>query len=597
MTFCFVFQPSGMVGGNLCAAEGGIIAGIRLAGSLPDGVGQEGLLGDVSPQLSRFLQRLEKAAIDENVSGVLLSIQSPELGRARVSEIRESIQHIRAQGKTIVAHLISGEPLDYCVAAACDRIVMPPAATLAITGVRTEVTFYKGLLDRLGIQAEILQVGEFKGAGEPLTRDSMSHQLRQQYEMFVGDLFDQMVEQIAEDLNLKKKKVRELIDVGVFTPDQAVESLLIDGIAYEDEVLSSLSSRSSDSEAEFKRDYGKQDVDTDFSGFTGFMKLVDVLSGAEKKSQKKASKRIAIIHVQGEIVDGRGSVGMFGGSAAGSETITKAIRQATEDTSVAALVMRINSPGGSALASDLIWRELDRCDKPIVASLSDTAASGGYYIAVAADEIVAAAGTLTGSIGVVGGKIAIGNALDRYGIHTDVVSRGRNAGWLSSQQPFTASERDAFRATMEDIYRLFTSKVAQGRQLDREHLDTLAEGRVFTGRMAQAAGLVDALGTLEDAILRAGQLAEIPDPVAAERLLLPKPRGLFDEFLGVSGISQPNPLESQTADAIAMQFFKLFGQSSMNNALIARLSSKFHLLSLVASGQPLMLLPAVVEIR
>ena len=199
MTFCFVFQPSGMVGGNLCAAEGGIIAGIRLAGSLPDGVGQEGLLGDVSPQLSRFLQRLEKAAIDENVSGVLLSIQSPELGRARVSEIRESIQHIRAQGKTIVAHLISGEPLDYCVAAACDRIVMPPAATLAITGVRTEVTFYKGLLDRLGIQAEILQVGEFKGAGEPLTRDSMSPQLRQQYEMFVGDLFDQMVEQIAED--------------------------------------------------------------------------------------------------------------------------------------------------------------------------------------------------------------------------------------------------------------------------------------------------------------------------------------------------------------------------------------------------------------
>ena len=162
MTFCFVFQPSGMVGGNLCAAEGGIIAGIRLAGSLPDGVGQEGLLGDVSPRLSRFLQRLEKAATDENVSGVLLSIQSPELGRARVLELRESIQHIRAQGKPIVAHLISGEPLDYCVAAACDRIVMPPAATLAITGVRTEVTFYKGLLDRLGVQAEICKLVNLK---------------------------------------------------------------------------------------------------------------------------------------------------------------------------------------------------------------------------------------------------------------------------------------------------------------------------------------------------------------------------------------------------------------------------------------------------
>ncbi|MGI9448555.1 MAG: hypothetical protein ACR2NI_13105, partial [Pirellulales bacterium] len=144
MMVCVVVQLSGMIGENLCAAEGGIIAGIRLSGSLPDGVGQEGLLGDVSPQLSRFLQRLEKAATDENVTGVLLSIQSPELGRARVSELRESIHHIRAQGKPIVAHLISGEPLDYSVAAACDRIMMPPAATLAITGVRTEVTFYKG---------------------------------------------------------------------------------------------------------------------------------------------------------------------------------------------------------------------------------------------------------------------------------------------------------------------------------------------------------------------------------------------------------------------------------------------------------------------
>jgi len=210
---------------------------------------------------------------------------------------------------------------------------------------------------------------------------------------------------------------------------------------------------------------------------------------------------------------------------------------------------------------------------------------------------VAAPGTLTGSIGVVGGKIAIGDALDRYGIHTDVVSRGRNAGWLSSQQPFTASERDAFRATMEDIYRLFTSKVAQGRELDREHLETLAEGRVFTGRLAQAAGLVDTLGTLEDAILRAGQLAEIPDPVAAERLLLPKPRGLFDEFLGVSGMRNPYPHEAQTSEAIAARIFKLFGRSSVNDAVVTRLSSKFRLLSLVASGQPLMLLPAVIEIR
>ena len=593
---CFVVQLVGSFESNyVFADEERFIAGISLTGSLSDGVGQEGLLGDVAPRLSRMLKRLEDAAKDESVRGVLLSIQSPQLGRARVLELRESIQHIRDQGKPVVAHLISGEPLDYSVAAACDRIVMPPAATLAITGVRTEVTFYKGLLDRLGIQAEILQVGEFKGAGEPLTRVSMSPQLRQQYESFVGDLFEQMVEQISEDRSLEKEKVRELIDIGIFTPDQAVQASLVDGIAYEDEVLSGFSASSADSLQDFRRDYGKQDVDTDFSGLSGFMKLVDILSGTEKISQKNASKRIAIIHVQGEIVDGRGSVGMFGGSAAGSEAITKAIRQASEDASVAALVIRINSPGGSALASDLIWRELDRCHKPIVASLSDTAASGGYYIAVAADEIVAAPGTLTGSIGVVGGKIAIGGALNRYGIHTDVVSRGRNAGWLSSQEPFTASEKNAFRTTMEDVYRLFTSKVAQGRKLDREHLDSLAEGRVFTGRMAHSAGLVDSLGTLEDAVLRAGQLADIADPSSAERLLLPKPRGFFDEFLGVNETRQVLPVESRTTEVIMMRLFGLLGESKRNDLIIAGLSSKFRLLSLVASGKPLMLLPAIVE--
>ncbi len=593
---CFVVQLVGSFESNyVFADEERFIAGISLTGSLSDGVGQEGLLGDVAPRLSRMLKRLEDAAKDESVRGVLLSIQSPQLGRARVLELRESIQHIRDQGKPVVAHLISGEPLDYSVAAACDRIVMPPAATLAITGVRTEVTFYKGLLDRLGIQAEILQVGEFKGAGETLTRDSMSPQLRQQYESFVGDLFEQMVEQVSKDRGLGQTKVRELIDIGIFTPDQAVQASLIDGIAYEDEVLSSFSASPADSLVDFRRDYGKQDVDTDFSGLSGFMKLVDILSGTEKTSQKNAAKRIAIIHVQGEIVDGRGSVGMFGGSAAGSEAITKAIRQASEDASVAALVIRINSPGGSALASDLIWRELDRCQKPIVASLSDTAASGGYYIAVAADEIVAAPGTLTGSIGVVGGKIAIGGALNRYGIHTDVVSRGRNAGWLSSQEPFTESEKNAFRTTMEDVYRLFTSKVARGRKLDREHLETLAEGRVFTGRMAQSTGLVDSLGTLEDAVLRAGQLADISDPDSAERLLLPKPRGFFDEFLGVNEIRQGFPVESRTTEIIMLRLFGLLGESKRNDAIIAGLSSKFRLLSLVASGKPLMLLPAIVE--
>jgi len=303
---------------------------------------------------------------------------------------------------------------------------------------------------------------------------------------------------------------------------------------------------------------------------------------------------VAVIHVLGEIVEGRGRAGMLGGEAAGAETIIKAIRQAAEDESVAALVLRIDSPGGSALASDLIWRELERLEKPVVASLSDTAASGGYYIAVAADRIVAAAGTLTGSIGVVGGKIAVGPALDRFGVHTDVVSRGRNAGWLSAQQPFKEHEREAFLATMQDIYRLFTSKVAQGRQLDQEHLETLAEGRVFTGRMAHQVGLVDRLGTLNDAVAEAAELAGLTGTEKVERLLLPEPRGLFDEFLGVGVVGPEQSGSVLLEQHLVTALMRLLPPGA---PLTGYLQHQAQLLGMLGSGRPLMLLPADVRVR
>ncbi|NBS33363.1 MAG: signal peptide peptidase SppA [Planctomycetia bacterium] len=583
----------------VAAAEAQRLAVIAVTGSLPDGVGQDGLLADVSPQLHRMVERLDRAAADETVQGVLLSIRSPEIGRARAAELREAIGRIRAAGKLVVAHLVSGEPVDYAVAAACDTILMPPAANLALTGVRAEVTFFKGLLDRLGVQAEILQVGEFKGAGEPLTRESMSEPLRQQYEAFVGDLFEQLIEQVASDRGLAAERVRELIDIGVFTPEAARQAGLIDGIAYEDEAISGLAGRLAIDQPKLVRDYGKRDIDTDFSGLTGLMKLVEVFSGTPSGNRASTAGKVAVIHVRGEIVEGKGSVGMLGGEAAGSETIIKAIRQAVKDDSVAALVMRIDSPGGSALASDLIWRELDRCEKPVVASLSDTAASGGYYIAVASDRIVAAPGTLTGSIGVVGGKIAVGGALEAYGIHTDVVSRGRNAGWLSAQQPFAEHEREAFFATMQDIYRLFTSKVATGRQLDSEQLKKLAEGRVFTGRMALQAGLVDQLGTLDVAVAEAARLAGLEESTQPERLLLPEPRGLFDEFLGVDAGRSPSPavvtrhLEQQLLAAVQ----RLAGFGPLRPTILEKMARQAKLLALVGSGEPLMLLPADVSVR
>ncbi len=560
-----------------------MIAHVSLSGPIPDGVGQGGLLADVSPHLHRIVERLDKAAKDDKVKGVLLSIASPDLGRARADELRAAIARLRKAGKPVAAHLVGSAPVHYMVALACDSITMPPAATLEITGVRAEVTFFKGLLDKLGVEAEILQVGEFKGAGEPLTRTTMSPQLRTQYESFIGDLYEQLVERIASERKLAAEKVRGLIDTGVFTPEAAREAGLIDTVGYEDEAAAALAAKVRLEDPKIARDYAERKVDNDFSGIGGLVKLVEMLSGQKRTAATGGQKQIAIVHLSGEIKEGKGTDDLLAGGSAGSESVIEAIRDAAKDDDVAAIVLRIDSPGGSALASDLIWREAERTKKPVVASLSDTAASGGYYVAVAADRIVAAPGTLTGSIGVVGGKIAVGGALERYGVHTDVVSKGRNAGWLSMQTPFTADEREAFRATMKDVYRLFTSKVAAGRKLDPERIASLAEGRVFTGRMAKELGLVDRLGTLDDAVDEARKLAGIADSEEVERLLLPEPRGLFDDLFGLHGPAL-DPVARVVSRGLGIPVDDLFSRHA--NAI-----------RLITSGRPLMMLPAQVRLR
>jgi protease-4 len=514
---------------------GTTIAHIRISGDLPDGVGQGGLWADVSPRLHRLVERLDKAGADDRVAGVVLVIESPGVGRGRADDIRAAIGRVKKAGKPVVGHFVTGGPVSYRLAAACDEVSMPPAATLELAGVRAEMMFFKAMLDRLGVEAEILQVGEFKGAGEPFTRSSMSPALRKQYEAFVGDLFEQLVEGVASDRGLEPERVREIVDVGVFVPEAARKAKLIDAIQYEDEVVTALAKKIGLEKPKLARDYGLRKIDADFSGIGGLMQFMDLLSGRPSAKSVGKGRRIAIVHVVGEIREGKSTDDLFMGGAVGSETICKAIREAAADDKVAAIVLRIDSPGGSALASDLMWREIERTKKPVVASLSDIAASGGYYIAVAADRIVAAPGTLTGSIGVVGGKVAIGGALEKVGVHTDVVSKGKNAGWLSMTEKFTDGEREAFLGTMKDVYRLFTSKVAAGRKLDQEKIESLAGGRVYTGRQALDVGLVDQLGTLDDAVAEAKKLAGIDADDAVERLLLPEPRGLFDDLFAAAG--------------------------------------------------------------
>jgi len=573
------------------------VALVRISGDLPDGVGQGGLLADLSPRLHRIVERLDKAAGDERVAGVLLSIESPAIGRGRADELRAAVGRLKRAGKPVAAVFVGGSPAAYAVAAACDSVAMPPASTLELTGVRAEMMFFKAMLDRLGVDAEILQVGEFKGAGEPLTRTSMSPALRAQYEAFIGDLYEQLVEQVAKDRKLEPGRVRDLVDTGVFTPEAARAAGLIDAVHYEDEAVAALAKKLAAEQPKVARDYAERKIDDDFSGLGGLVKMMELFSGQQKAAPAGKGRRVAIVHVAGEIREGKSTDDLVMGGSAGSETIVQAIRDAANDDKVAAIVLRIDSPGGSALASDLIWREAERAKKPVVASLSDVAASGGYYIAVAADRIVAAPGTLTGSIGVVGGKVAIGGALEKVGVHTDVVSKGKNAGWLSMTDKFTEGEREAFLGTMKDVYRLFTGKVAAGRKLEQAKVESLAEGRVYTGRQALEAGLVDRLGTLDDAIDEARKLAEIDADEKLERILLPEPRGLFDDLFAAAGgdlapVARRAGLPTGDAAVRALLMARIAGVPGLE-PLAAEADTLVQLLS----GRPQLLLPVRIRVR
>ncbi len=429
---------------------------------------------------------------------------------------------------------------------------MPESGTLAVTGVRAELTFFKDLLDKLGIKAEMMQIGAYKGAAEPLTRTGMSPEFRKQFESVIDNYYSQMIDTIAHDRKLDSGKVKDLIDEGLFTATAAKEAGLVDRVAYIDEFRKDLAEKLKVEEVTLVEDYGKKQIDADFSGFGGMMKFMQMLMGGEAQEKGGKNKKIAVVYAVGVITDGESGGGLLSETTLGGDTLAKAIRDADANPKVVAIVLRIDSPGGSALASDLVWREVVRAKKPIVASMGDVAASGGYYIAMGAKKIVAEPGTLTGSIGVVGGKVALKGLFDKVGIKTESISRGKLSGWESVDEPFTTAEREAWMKSMKDIYRQFTTKAAEGRKIELKHLqDDLAGGRVYTGKMAVDNKLVDKLGTLDDAVAEAKSLAGLKADEPIDRLELPKPKTLFEMLFGNSATEAKLPIPKELAEQFA----------------------------------------------
>ena len=439
---------------------------------------------------------------------------------------------------------------------------MPPSGLLVIPGVRAEITFYKGLLDKLGLQFDALQMGKYKGAAEPLTRKEMSKPLRESLNALVDDTYENLVTTIAADRGLKDYQVKTLLDQGLFTAAAAKKGGLIDGVLYADQLQDAIKKALKAKDVDVVRNYKKKHIDTDFSGVSGMMKFFDLLRGAKPAVTSGKRPKIAVVYAVGPIMEGKSGNDVFGNSALGANTIVAALRKAAEDTKVSAIVLRIDSPGGSATASDLIWRETVQVHKPLVASMSDVAGSGGYYIAMGAKKIFAAPGTLTGSIGVVGGKLVTRGLHEKLGLNTEVISRGANSGSLSSTQPFTPEERKAWTELLQETYHQFVGKAAAGRKMPYNKLEALAQGRVYTGQMAKKLGLIDSLGTLKDAVAAAKVAAGLKADAEVDLMVLPEPKSFFEQLFGDSSAEAD-------FDSLLPAGFKILQQTKMLRQLLS----------------------------
>ncbi|MDF1746650.1 MAG: signal peptide peptidase SppA [Gimesia sp.] len=558
---------------------------IIIKGAYPEGPQMPGLFGDVTESLARVTARLEKAADDKSLSGVILHLKGTSIGWAKLNEIREAIFKVRKNNKKVYAWIESGKTKDYLIASACDKIVMPESATLILLGLRAEVSFYKNLFDMLDVKPDILRVGEYKSAAEPYTRTEMSKPFREEMGAMLDDYFRQILTIISKARGLSDEKVEAAINGGPYMAAEAKKLGLIDHLAYEDQIPKLITGDKSKTEVRVIKKYAKKRLDNDFSGIAGLIKLMDLFSGIDSSQRMGSGPRVAVIYATGAIMSGSSSQGgLMGVKVLGSDTFIKAVEKAAKDDKVKAIVLRVDSPGGSALASDLMWRSLEKADKPIVVSMGDVAASGGYYISMGADRIFAEPGTLTGSIGVVGGKLAVDGLFKKIGITTSVISRGKNSGAFSPLTGFTESERTAVSALMYSIYKQFTEKAATGRKMEYTALEKLARGRVYTGAMALKIGLVDQLGTLDEAIEHARKLGKIKDGEKFEKLILPRPTSPFEQIFG-------------SMDAQSKQSQQI---SKMLNLLSPELSQqiqKLDLINLLSREKTLTIMPFDIRVN
>ncbi|HTV43881.1 MAG TPA: signal peptide peptidase SppA [Stellaceae bacterium] len=499
---------------------GKIILAVDLTQGLDDAAGQSGLgriLGGSRPRLRQFLDAIEAAGTDPRVKGLVARLGPDAFGLAETQQIRDAIAAFRAKGKFAIAFADSfgefgGGTRPYYLASAFGRIWLQPMGSVGLTGLYADTPFLKGTLDLLGVTAEFDHRGQYKTAANILSDTQMTPAGREQAEDLLTSLGGQIVDGIATGRGLTPQAVRALIDRGPLLADEALAARLVDRIGYRDEAAAAARKRAGPG--------------------ARIVPLTTYLDGIERPN--RAGARIALIYGSGLIVRGGGSADLLAGSdEMTADRITRAFRAAVRDPKVRTILFRIDSPGGSVVGSETIWRDVVEArdhGKPVIVSMGNVAGSGGYYIAAPADKIVAEPATLTGSIGVLAGKLVVAGLLKKIGVSTDAVAFGANAAMASATSPFSPLARARLEAFLDASYQGFKNHVAAGRHMTQDAVEQVAQGRVWTGEEAKARGLVDALGGYATALRLARQAAGIAPGAPIQLTVFPRPEGPF-EFL------------------------------------------------------------------
>lgn len=462
--------------------------------------------------LNDLLANIHKAKTDENISGIYIEIGYLSAGFATLEEIRNALLDFKESGKFITTYSEVYTQRAYYIASVSDDICIYPEGAIELKGLNSTITFYTDALKKIGVEPQIIRHGKFKSAVEPFMLTEMSAANREQTELYIGSIWDEYVDNVAEDRGLTNERLNEIINnFEIRNPKDALNLGLVDRLCYRDQLQNHLSTLMKETKySEVK-----------FISLNKYQKV-----NYENARAKFKKDKIAVIYAQGEIRSGEGSETIIG-----SERISKALRKAREDDKVKAIVLRVNSPGGSALASDVIWREAKLAQevKPVIVSMGDVAASGGYYIACAADKIYASPNTITGSIGVFGILMSFEELYtEKIGLTFDQVKTNRFADLGNTTRPLTKEEYTIIQESVVEIYETFTSKVAEGRNMSQRNVDAIGQGRVWSGVNAMDINLIDEYGGLNDAIKGAAELAELDDYRVYE---LPEQKDPLQELL------------------------------------------------------------------